>query len=100
MLCLLNVSERDAVKVQREILGRDRSHVPGAVRASIGIYNDASDIDALCDCVAMIAAGKQRGQYVLCRETGTYEPVDQPPFAFERYFGLEATLPGAQPPRR
>jgi hypothetical protein len=69
------------------------------VRASIGIYNDKSDIDALCDCLAMIAAGKQRGQYVLCRETGTYEPVDKASFKFETYFGLEATLPCTQPRR-
>ncbi|HEY3355526.1 MAG TPA: aminotransferase class V-fold PLP-dependent enzyme [Polyangia bacterium] len=92
MLCLLHVGEREAVQVQREILHRDRSHVPGAVRASVGIYNDESDIDALCDCVATIRAGRQRGEYALCRETGTYAPVGQAPFAFEQHFGLDVRV--------
>ena len=91
MLCLLHVGEEQAGRVQREILGRDRSHVPGAVRASVGIYNDESDIDALCDCVAKIAAGKQTGSYELRKETGTYEPVGAAPFAFARYFELDPT---------
>ncbi|MBI5479713.1 MAG: aminotransferase class V-fold PLP-dependent enzyme [Deltaproteobacteria bacterium] len=92
MLCLLNVDEREAAKVQREILGRDRSHVPGAVRASVGMYNDESDIDALGDCLTMIAAGQQRGQYEMHPETGTYVPAGQVPPPFERYFDLEALL--------
>jgi cysteine desulfurase / selenocysteine lyase len=92
MLCLLHVDDKEAVQVQREILGRDRSHVPGAVRASVGIYNDESDIDALCDCVAKIAAGKQSGEYQLCRETGNYEPAGAGPFAFERCFQLDPVV--------
>jgi cysteine desulfurase / selenocysteine lyase len=90
MLCLLNVDAREAARVQREILGRDRSHVPGAVRASVGLYNDESDIDALVDCLAIIAAGKQRGQYEMHAETGTFAPVGQEPPPFARYFGLDA----------
>jgi selenocysteine lyase/cysteine desulfurase len=92
MLCLLHVDEREAAKVQREILHRDRSHVPGAVRASFGIYNDERDVDALCDCLGTIAAGRQRGEYVLERESGTYEPVGASPFVFDRVFDLAPRL--------
>ena len=37
----------DGQRAAAEIVGRDRSRIPGAVRASFGIYNDESDIDAL-----------------------------------------------------
>jgi len=93
MLCLLGVPEARAQEVRDEILARDRRNVPGAVRASVGLYNDESDIDALCECLKMVAAGGQRGRYEVCRETGNFVPVGADCFEFERHFTLEPRLP-------
>lgn len=93
MLCLLHVGEADAQRVRAEIIGRDRTHVPGAVRASIGIYNNESDIDALVECLKVAAAGTYHGCYEVCRETGQYVPKGGPCFDFPRFFSLNPQLP-------
>jgi selenocysteine lyase/cysteine desulfurase len=93
MLCLLNVPEDEAVKVRDEIISRDRSHIPGAVRASIGIYNDQSDIDALGDSLEMIAGRRYKGRYSVCRESGAYVPDGEDCFVFEHHFTLDPRLP-------
>jgi selenocysteine lyase/cysteine desulfurase len=88
MLCLLQVPEDEADVLRREIIGRDRSHIPGAVRASVGIYNDESDIDALSAGLEMIAARAFKGKYEVRRESGAYAPVGRTCFEFERYFSF------------
>jgi selenocysteine lyase/cysteine desulfurase len=93
MLCLLNVPPDEAERVRKEIIAHDRSHIPGAVRASVGIYNDESDIDALCSCLEGIAAGNYRGQYTMCKETGNYVPAGADCFDFEHHFNLAPRLP-------
>ncbi len=93
MLCLLKVPPDEAEHVRKEILAHDRSRIPGAVRASVGIYNDESDIDALCNCLERIAAGSYSGQYKMCKETGNYMPVGTDCFDFEHHFDLAPRLP-------
>jgi len=93
MLCLLGVGKEEAEKVRGEIVGRDRTNVPGAVRASVGIYNDESDIDALVEALKVIQRGDHTGKYVMCRETGNYVPAGQDCFDFERHFTLDPRLP-------
>lgn len=97
MLCLLNVSEEDAEQVRDEILSRDRSRIPGAVRMSFGIYNTRADVDTLCDCLERIARGEVRGAYRADRESGDYEPVNGYTFPFSTYFTLEPRLSSAAP---
>jgi cysteine desulfurase/selenocysteine lyase len=45
--------------------------VPGAVRATLGLYNTEAELEALCDAVEQIAKGRVRGEYEtdgrLCR---------------------------------
>lgn len=89
MLCLLQVPENEADVLRREIIGRDRSRIPGAVRASFGIYNDESDVDALCEGLGMIAARAFKGKYEVRRESGAYAPVGKSCFDFERYFSFD-----------
>jgi hypothetical protein len=89
MLCLLQVPEDEAERLRREIIGRDRRHVPGALRASLGIYNDESDVDALCDCLKMVAERKYAGKYEVRRESGAYAPVGKSCFDFKRYFSFD-----------
>ena len=93
MLCLLDVPDEDAAKVRTEIIGRDRSRIPGSVRASIGLYNDESDIDALCDCLQKVADGSYKGKYEVRRESGAYVPVGMPCFRFEEHFSLDPRRP-------
>ena len=93
MMCLLNVPPDQAEQVRREIRMHDRSNIPGAVRASVGVYNDESDIDALCDCLKRIVAGDYIGKYEMCKETGNFVPVGQDCFDFKGDFTLDPRLP-------
>ncbi len=93
MLCLLGVPDSEANEVRDEILDRDRSRIPGAVRASFGMYNSKEDVDALCECLRMIAAGEHTGQYALDKESGEYHPADGYAFPFHEHFSLSPRLP-------
>ncbi|UCG41859.1 MAG: aminotransferase class V-fold PLP-dependent enzyme [candidate division WOR-3 bacterium] len=90
---LLGVTEEEAQQVQKEILERDRSRIPGAVRASVGIYNDESDIDALCGWLQKIADGRYTGKYEVRKESGWYVPEGESCFVFEREFTMDPELP-------
>jgi selenocysteine lyase/cysteine desulfurase len=94
MLCLLKVPPDQAEQVRKEIRAHDRSNIPGAVRASVGIYNDESDIDALCDCLKRIAAGDYIGKYAMHKETGNYLPIGADVFNVDRRFTIDPRLPG------
>ena len=74
-----------AKRMEEEILQRDRSHLPGTVRASFGIYNAKEEIDVLYEAVQAIAAGKYLDGYKLNKERGEYyrDDVDE---QYERYF--------------
>lgn len=85
--CLLNVSDDDAREMEREILARDRSRLPGTVRASFGIYNTIEEVDRFVSAVADIASGRIKGDYVLDPEKGEYAPRGYAP-DFARYFAL------------
>jgi cysteine desulfurase/selenocysteine lyase len=93
VLCLLDVDREEAEQVRSEILGRDRTHVPGAVRASVGMYNDESDIDALVEALKAIQRGEHSGSYVICKETGNYVPAERDCFEFDSHFTLDPRLP-------
>jgi len=84
---IMHVDEVHARKMEQEILHRDRSHLPGTVRASFGIYNTREEIDLLCEAVQAIANGRYRSGYRIDKERGEYyrEDVEE---AYERYFPL------------
>lgn len=75
---ILHVGESEAAEVERHILARDRSAIPGAVRVSFGVYNTVDDVDALVEAVAQIARGRMLRGYVLDRERGEYVHPDLP----------------------
>jgi cysteine desulfurase / selenocysteine lyase len=54
---LLNCTDAEAVR-QKVAAGEDVL-LPGAVRATIGVYNNAEDLDKLVEAVRAIAAGEQ-----------------------------------------
>jgi cysteine desulfurase / selenocysteine lyase len=82
---LLKVTPQEARAYEQRILNRDRSAVPGAVRASFGIYNTKGEIETLVDMVRKIAQGEYRKDYVLNVERGVYSPAGVT-FDFERFY--------------
>ena len=82
---LMKVSDEAARKYELEILNRDRSHLPGAVRASFGLYNTVEEIDRFVNVVTTIASGQYKGDYVLNKERGEYTPKGFE-FAFADHF--------------
>lgn len=73
---LLRLSDADARKYELEILNRDRSHLPGAVRASFGLYNTLDEAKRFVATVRRIAEGDYSKDYVLDKERGEYTPPD------------------------
>jgi selenocysteine lyase/cysteine desulfurase len=73
---LLNVSVEESKEVERHILARDRSKIPGAVRASFGLYNRKDEIDRLYEMLQVIIKRQYKGTYKLDKERGEYYPVD------------------------
>ncbi len=85
--CLLHVDDAESKDMEERILARDRSTLPGFVRASFGIYNTKEEVDVLCDALSAIAGGKYRSGYVLNKERGEYYRTDVND-EFEKYFTL------------
>jgi selenocysteine lyase/cysteine desulfurase len=95
MLHLLQVPDVEARRVAAQIEAHDKRRVPGAVRASLGLYNTPADIDALVDGLQAIAAGRYQHVYEVETHTGEYIPSGWFP-AYGEFFS--ATRPGAAGP--
>lgn len=73
---LLKFNEAEAKEITAEIIGGDRSRLPGMVRASFGCYNNTEDVDRFVDLLAKIAAGKLGADYILDKASGSYWPPE------------------------
>lgn len=73
---LLQVSEADSKVMEKQILSRDRSGIPGTIRMSFGIYNTEAEVDRFVEMVEKIVAGKHRTDYLLNKEKGEYYPPE------------------------
>ncbi|MBD3216924.1 MAG: aminotransferase class V-fold PLP-dependent enzyme [candidate division Zixibacteria bacterium] len=71
---ILKVKAEEARKLEEEIKQRDRSHLPGTVRASFGIYNALEEVDRMCDLLEIISKDGHSGKYILNPEKGEYIP--------------------------
>jgi cysteine desulfurase / selenocysteine lyase len=79
LLSLLRVPYDQQRAVRDEIANGNRSNVPGAVRASLGIYNSCADIDLLVEALIRISTHQYQGRYILDVRTGEYlNPEFQP----------------------
>ncbi len=74
LLRLLDVSPEEEARYQADIERGDRSQIPGAVRASLGIYNTPEDVDILVEALTHVARGEYAGDYVLEPASGAYSP--------------------------
>jgi selenocysteine lyase/cysteine desulfurase len=84
---LIGVGEKESREIEEQILQGDRSNLPGAVRASFGMYNTLQEVDLFIDILGRIANGQYQGKYILDRTRGEYHPKDYQPH-FEKYFQL------------
>jgi cysteine desulfurase/selenocysteine lyase len=84
---LLQISPERAREYEAEIMARDRSRLPGAVRASFGIYNTQDEVDALIEMIRQIAAHDYIGEYVMDKEKGEYTPKSFS-YNYQEYFHL------------
>ena len=78
MLQLMRVDDQGADRIRDEIEHGDKTGVPGAVRISLGIGANESDIDAAAEALASIAADGPRWTYQQSRHSGEYEPYPDP----------------------
>ncbi|MEW6411105.1 MAG: aminotransferase class V-fold PLP-dependent enzyme [Candidatus Zixiibacteriota bacterium] len=84
---LLKVSDDESRVLEEEILARDRSHLPGTIRVSFGIYNTKDEIDRFLGMIRKIAAGDYFKDYVLNKEKGEYAPKGFE-LDFQQYYKL------------
>lgn len=84
---LLGVTEAESHRLEAQILARDRSEIPGTVRASFGIYNTTDEVDALVELIRKIARGEYVGKYSVNKEKGEYFPAEFA-FDFDQYFKI------------
>ncbi|GMR10218.1 MAG: aminotransferase class V-fold PLP-dependent enzyme [Anaerolineae bacterium] len=73
---LLKLGEKEAATWREQLLGGDKSSMPGMVRMSFGCYNNTEDIDRLLAMLERIAAKDYQGEYQLDIASGEYYPVD------------------------
>ena len=71
---LLGLDADGTAEWRRQMLGGDRSNMPGLVRMSFGCYNDRSDVDRLVSMLYRVAEGDYMGDYQLDRASGEYTP--------------------------
>lgn len=82
---LMGIDEKESERLEKQILENDRSQLPGAVRASFGMYNTPQEIDQFIHILRTIATGTYQGKYVLDKVKGEYHPQGYKP-NFEKYF--------------
>ena len=69
---ILHVDLQAAHELEDRILHRDRSDIPGAVRASFALYNTRGEVDLLCEALDAISRGEYIRGYKLDKERGEY----------------------------
>ncbi len=84
---LLGVTEEESHQMEMELLRKDRSNLPGAVRISFGIYNSEEEIDIFLDTLAKIARREWKGDYLQDVNTGQFHPRGYH-YNFAEYFSL------------
>jgi cysteine desulfurase/selenocysteine lyase len=69
---ILHVSEEEGRAVEKCILARDRSAIPGTVRASFSLCNSLEDVDRLAEALEAVSRGSFDPGYILDTERGEY----------------------------
>jgi selenocysteine lyase/cysteine desulfurase len=72
---LLQLDEQRARDWRTQLLGGDKSSMPGMVRISFGCYNHPADLERLIEMLERIARREYAGDYTLQRSSGEYFPA-------------------------
>jgi selenocysteine lyase/cysteine desulfurase len=88
ILHLLGLSPEEARLVRQRMLAKDKSEMPGLIRASFGLYNSFEDVDGLIEALARIAQGDYQGVYTQEVATGEYHAAGWQP-NFTKYFDFQ-----------
>ena len=73
---LLRLTDDEAATWRGQLLGGDKSSMPGMVRMSFGCYNNTDDIDRMMEMLGRVAANDYQGDYRLDIASGEYLPAD------------------------
>ena len=74
---LLGLGSEDVERYRAQVQAGNRTEIPGAVRASLGINAAVADVERLCAAVARLASGEPAPvQYFQDRRTGDFSPAD------------------------
>lgn len=84
---LLNVPEAEVERFRTEVIAGDRSHMPGVVRASFGMYNTEAEVDRFAYALRDISQGNYQGTYRQQKSSGDYYAVGWEP-DLNRFFKL------------
>jgi len=71
---LLRIPKEEEERLEGSLRAGDRREIPGGVRVSIGIHNDAEDVDRFLEGMRAIVERRWKGDYRQDPETGEYEP--------------------------
>ena len=95
---LLGIPAADVALLQERVRAHDKLDIPGAVRASLALYNTRADVDVLIDGLRAIVDGRYRGTYRADATSGEYQPVGWSPPLDQAFSVTESTpvrLPAA-----
>ena len=88
ILHLLGLTTEQAHEVRRRMLAKDKSDMPGLIRASFGLYNSIDDVDAFVEALEKITRGEYIGHYRQDIATGEFRPEGWQP-DFDSFFNLD-----------
>lgn len=60
---LLKITNEQAQELRKKLANNDRIKIPGAVRATVGVFNNKEDMDTLIEAITNIASHKWAGKY-------------------------------------
>ncbi|MCK4574349.1 MAG: aminotransferase class V-fold PLP-dependent enzyme [candidate division Zixibacteria bacterium] len=84
---LLEVDDDASAELERQILNRDRSQIPGTIRASFSLYNTKEEIDRFIEMVKKIDAGDYHKEWELNKEKGEFTPKGYA-LDFQQYYQM------------
>jgi selenocysteine lyase/cysteine desulfurase len=75
---VMQLLHADEAQIKADLADGDKTHVPGAVRISLGVATTEADIDVVAAALATIAAHGPRWTYRQGRRSGEYTPQPDP----------------------
>ncbi|RMD96501.1 MAG: aminotransferase class V-fold PLP-dependent enzyme, partial [Calditrichaeota bacterium] len=84
---LLHFTDEQSEWLKNKIKNDEEVELPGAVRASFGVYNTLEEVDVFIEALEKIARGDYQGTYVPDPERGDYWPKEFKP-DYQEFFNF------------